>query len=224
MLYISCAPKIGPLAFDPLVYESQNYIKIDTKAVDSKEWFTPAVRTKESEEKIKELEEKTKISDEIKPFQGYDYDVTRCKYVNDRKICGYNKNKGDLKSDEVIEAGNGCQIRNGRVECGYLTGPFNIDLRHPQPNKTEASSREKVKLSGRRITMNTYTIENNGTTHTISTQAADENDIEIKVKKANKPTTIKENSVQLNKTNTVKPIQYCVEKMDRIFCYTVINK
>ncbi|CAF4808249.1 unnamed protein product [Pieris macdunnoughi] len=204
---ISCAPKIGPILFDPLIYESKNFIKSDSQTLkDSDELLNPALRTKSLEETSK-------------PCQGYDYDITQCKYVNDRKICGYNKNKGELKTEEITDTGNGCRIRNGRLECGYLNAPFNGIRRPPPDSETDAGSKEKVTLSDKTLRNSenkSITIAGNESTIT------DDIDIEIKVK--THASTIKGNTSDITRTtNIVKRTKYCVEKNDRIFCYTVIK-
>ncbi|CAH4030381.1 unnamed protein product [Pieris brassicae] len=204
---ILCAPKIGPILFDPLIYESENVIKADSKTLkDSDELLNAALRTKPLEEKLK-------------PCQGYDYDITQCKYVNDRKICGYNKNKGELKSEETKDVGNGCQIRNGRLECGYLNTPFDGIRRPPPDSETVTGTKEKVTLSDK--TRRNSENKSNTTAGNVNT-IADDTDIEIKVK--THAVTIKGHTSDIpSTTNIVKRKKYCVEKNDRIFCYTVIK-
>ncbi|KPJ05780.1 PREDICTED: uncharacterized protein LOC106114194 [Papilio xuthus] len=60
----------------------------------------------------------------------YDFDPSLCKTVGDRLLCGYNRNIGGFQNDNDVELQNGCRIRGGRVECGYVNGPF-INPRRP---------------------------------------------------------------------------------------------
>nr|XP_053614660.1 uncharacterized protein LOC128677672 [Plodia interpunctella] len=62
----------------------------------------------------------------------YDFDSRICKVVNDRYLCGFNKNVGRPESnDRAVELSDGCRLRNGRLECGYVEGPFNNPRRPP---------------------------------------------------------------------------------------------
>lgn len=55
----------------------------------------------------------------------YDYDPSLCKVIGDRFLCGYNRNIGGYPNENAaMELQNGCRIRNGRLECGYVVGPF----------------------------------------------------------------------------------------------------
>ncbi|CAH2089601.1 unnamed protein product [Euphydryas editha] len=116
---IQCAPKLGHVLFDPLLYE----LKI---ASSSKE--TPI----EQENWLKEnLRKRTRIEENSKtPCSGYDYNETLCKTVDDRVVCGYNKNIGNI-SDKIVNIGNKCRIRDDRLECGYIEGPFKFPRRPP---------------------------------------------------------------------------------------------
>lgn len=54
---------------------------------------------------------------------GYDYDEKLCKIINGRILCGYNKNIGEIQDDKVIfNIDDNCQIRDDRIECGYVPG------------------------------------------------------------------------------------------------------
>lgn len=54
---------------------------------------------------------------------GYDYDETVCKSINGRILCGYNKNLGEIPDDKVIsKIDSDCQLRDDRIECGYVLG------------------------------------------------------------------------------------------------------
>lgn len=85
--------------------------------------------------------------DTKKPCAEYEYNGKICKYINNRLLCGYNKNKGQLKNDEFVDMGNGCRMHHERIECGYEKGPFNNPRRPPAqdgtPNKDETLSPDK---------------------------------------------------------------------------------
>ncbi|CAK1552509.1 unnamed protein product [Leptosia nina] len=205
---IYCAPKIGPILFDPLVYESKNSVKAgDNDAKDtSVDWLTRGLRSQTTEQS--------------KPCQGYDYDVTQCKYVNDRKICGYNKNKGELKSEEYTDVGNGCRHRNGRIECGYLKAPFNKNKRRPPAN--DDASGEIV--NSREKELRTATDKTKGL-------LSSEDDIEVNIQKSSNKTSSNtiQHAIALNvsdptrraKSLIEKSTKYCVVKNDRVLCYSV---
>lgn len=62
----------------------------------------------------------------------YDFDANFCKVVDDRVLCGYNKNLGNPKSkDSAVYIHGGCRIRAGRLECGYEQGPYTNPRRPP---------------------------------------------------------------------------------------------
>lgn len=62
----------------------------------------------------------------------YDFDSSICTYVDDRILCGYNKNKGKVKSKRrIVKLSDGCRLRGKRVECGYEHGPFTNPRRPP---------------------------------------------------------------------------------------------
>ncbi|KAH9642510.1 hypothetical protein HF086_008920 [Spodoptera exigua] len=61
----------------------------------------------------------------------YDFDSNFCKTVDDRVLCGYNKNLGTPQSkNQMFELTENCRIRGGRLECGYEKGPF-TNIRRP---------------------------------------------------------------------------------------------
>lgn len=70
-------------------------------------------------------------SDCKEPCAEYEYNGKICKVVSNRLLCGYNKNKGELKNEEFVDMGNGCRVHNDRIECGYETGPFKNPRRPP---------------------------------------------------------------------------------------------
>ncbi|CAH2042452.1 unnamed protein product, partial [Iphiclides podalirius] len=62
----------------------------------------------------------------------YDFDPNDCKVVGERLLCGYNRNIGGYPNENFAkELENGCRIRNGRLECGYVVGPFTNPRRPP---------------------------------------------------------------------------------------------
>lgn len=63
----------------------------------------------------------------------YNFDSSLCKMVGDRFLCGYNMNKGrPYDNHGTILLNDGCRLRNGRLECGYQTGPFTNPRRPPK--------------------------------------------------------------------------------------------
>ncbi|XP_022834044.1 uncharacterized protein LOC111361846 [Spodoptera litura] len=62
----------------------------------------------------------------------YDFDRSICKVLDDRVLCGYNKNIGMPQSKlEVFKVTENCRIRGGRLECGYDQSPYNGIRRPP---------------------------------------------------------------------------------------------
>lgn len=62
----------------------------------------------------------------------YDFDSRICKVIDDRLLCGFNKNLGSPKSNFKAETlYGGCRLRGGRLECGYEHGPFTNPRRPP---------------------------------------------------------------------------------------------
>ncbi|CAH0764455.1 unnamed protein product [Diatraea saccharalis] len=61
----------------------------------------------------------------------YDFDSRLCKSIGDRILCGYDRNIGRPHSGEEINLSQGCRIRGGRLECGYVNGPFTNPRRPP---------------------------------------------------------------------------------------------
>lgn len=60
---------------------------------------------------------------------GYDYDENMCKIISGRVLCGYNKNLGEIPDGGVISKINGdCQLRDDRIECGYVPGNKPADV------------------------------------------------------------------------------------------------
>lgn len=83
---------------------------------------------------VEQLKDELTKGDSTKPRSRccpYDFDPSLCKTVGDRLLCGYNRNIGGYQSDNEVELHNGCRIRGGRVECGYVNGPFMNPRRPP---------------------------------------------------------------------------------------------
>ncbi|CAH0590211.1 unnamed protein product [Chrysodeixis includens] len=63
--------------------------------------------------------------------KAYEFNENICKIIDDRMLCGYNKNVGVPRSrDTVIKQEGECRTKNGRVECGYEGRPL-INPRRP---------------------------------------------------------------------------------------------
>lgn len=59
---------------------------------------------------------------------GYDYDDTICKIINQRILCGYNKNLGTIHDESAYTNLKGdCRMRDDRIECGYSGGTENLN-------------------------------------------------------------------------------------------------
>lgn len=59
---------------------------------------------------------------------GYDYDDTICKIINQRILCGYNKNLGTIHDESAYTNLKGdCRMRDDRIECGYSVGAQNLN-------------------------------------------------------------------------------------------------
>ncbi|CAG9563949.1 unnamed protein product [Danaus chrysippus] len=161
---------------------------------------------------------------------GYDYDETICKTVDDRVICGYNKNIEKVQN-ESVEVGNGCRIRGDRLECGYLKGPFNNTRRPPVSEEEEEESDsedDKKKLhhtvnlisSTRKKNSNTLTTPPTTVLNLTSTTKNKPYESTSHVTKANFISSSSTNKSKVLKEKTVaNRKKRCVEKNDSIFCY-----
>lgn len=73
-------------------------------------------------------------SDAVKPRNKccpYNFDSKLCQVVNDRILCGFERNIGRPQNDAApINLSGGCRIRGGRLECGYDQSPF-MGIRRP---------------------------------------------------------------------------------------------
>ncbi|PZC77897.1 hypothetical protein B5X24_HaOG202778 [Helicoverpa armigera] len=62
----------------------------------------------------------------------YEFDGNDCRVLDDRVLCGYDKNVGKPKSKrQMVEMTGGCRLRGGRLECGYAQGPYTNPRRPP---------------------------------------------------------------------------------------------
>lgn len=73
----------------------------------------------------------------------YGFDATTCKIVNDRILCGYDKNIGEPQDYNVdnIQKENidpDCIIKWDRIECGYGNPPF-TGIRRPSPLRANSN-------------------------------------------------------------------------------------
>lgn len=61
----------------------------------------------------------------------YEFNDRICKIIDDRMLCGYNKNVGVPRSkDTVVHQRGECRTKDGRIECGYEGRPI-INPRRP---------------------------------------------------------------------------------------------
>ncbi|RVE43750.1 hypothetical protein evm_011599 [Chilo suppressalis] len=79
----------------------------------------------------------------------YDFDSRLCKTIGDRILCGYDRNIGRPESqDHEMQLGQGCRIRGGRLECGYIHGPFTNPRRPPgydqESNKADNNDDDNI--------------------------------------------------------------------------------
>ncbi|XP_031765879.1 uncharacterized protein LOC116413078 [Galleria mellonella] len=112
-----CAPKLGPLMIDPLLIEANETLAVSNYEINLNNNTIKRNIQRSVKENSKEVKKKSCL--------GYEYDETKCRHVNSRILCGYNKNIGEIKrKDQFIDLGNGCRIHRDRIECGYIIGPF----------------------------------------------------------------------------------------------------
>lgn len=125
MILVDSAPKIGDTFYDPLIFDSSNsYISDENIIPNLRKGISP---------------EETELQ-----YEGYIFDGNKCKTVNTRILCGYNKNKGTLTNDVFIDMGNGCRSRGDRIECGYENKPYNKHLRGPSENGKQIEQNKVV--------------------------------------------------------------------------------
>lgn len=72
---------------------------------------------------------------------GYDYDEKVCKTINGRILCGYNKNVGEIQDDKVkLNIDGNCQMRDDRIECGYVPANKPADIARTLPPINDISA------------------------------------------------------------------------------------
>ncbi|KAJ8717941.1 hypothetical protein PYW07_005871 [Mythimna separata] len=107
--------------FVPLISNVDNESSDGYLSNEMPESILSILRTEVSTEKILNLRQ----------YDGYTFDYSRCIQFNDRILCGYDKNKGTPLDDyTMIDIGNGCRSRGDRIECGY-DNPHYQNLRQP---------------------------------------------------------------------------------------------
>ncbi|CAH0713291.1 unnamed protein product, partial [Brenthis ino] len=220
--------------FDPLLYEAnitpRDIIETSTfkKEMfdDEDDWLGANLRMPE--------EETTKVS-----CAGYDFNETYCKTINDRIVCGYDKNIGEVK-EETIDLGNGCRIRNDRLECGYLMGPFDNPRRPPAGNDgpnylipmlipTTAPASLTNKETDFSISTQTHLSSNTKTpdkilqslTRSGKTLSQNYSILKTTLKTPPYTTTPPAPLKSSSKKSNADSRKHCVEKLDNIFCYYI---
>ncbi|XP_069361635.1 uncharacterized protein [Maniola hyperantus] len=201
VVVIKCAPKMGSILFDPL-YEANltnnvinyqheesrtgNFGKPKYLRVTNRSRKTTSKHVGKPKIYVRMFNNSRKIpvdtvANNKKPCLGYDFDGTLCKTVEDRVVCGYNKNVGNI-TNKIIDFGNGCRIRGDRLECGYWQGPFTNPRRPPARDGNNEDSVDKL------LSQVTKIYQTDTTNKSIS---------------ITKESTTKENSVSLSTSNTV---------------------
>lgn len=150
----------------------------------------------------------------------YDFDSKLCQVVNDRLLCGYNRNIGKPASDDrAISLNRGCRLRGGRLECGYEHGPF-TNPRRP-PGWDQAEYRALAEVDEDHIIVGGLEHEN--------TQQSD-NDNPPNLNNNNPPVIINEKKEELMPQNQKLLLNHiyttrvyrsatkCVEIRDRVVC------
>lgn len=132
-----------------------------------------------------------------------------CRVVNDRLLCGYNKNSGRLNNhDSYVELSGGCRLRNGRLECGYVHPPFTNPRRPPPLWDPQASD------AGYNEPENTYPNDDDHDDNDERSQPQQTANEQDKLKKKNTQSLQKSKNVEKLPAKDVK----CVEINDRIVC------
>lgn len=147
VLITRCAPKLGPILYDPLAFGDDNY---NTENKNQPPLIPIATNI---------ILRQLNTTDARVPCNGYDFDALICKMINNRILCGYNKNLGQIENNqEIVDVGNGCRMRGDRMECGYENAPFN-GIRRPEVQEKETArhrpSREGVIEKLKRTVVNT---------------------------------------------------------------------
>lgn len=78
----------------------------------------------------------------------YEFDRNICKVLDDRVLCGYNKNIGLAESkDSVVELHGGCRLRGDRLECGYHDSPYINSRRPPFDDNNDVPHTQKYTVN-----------------------------------------------------------------------------
>ncbi|KAF9424888.1 hypothetical protein HW555_000189 [Spodoptera exigua] len=116
ILTINFASSLGNGVFDPLTANSDSsdsYLENDIEAIP----ITTNSKIQKVPIKKEELFNKYQVKKVNIARNLIDYN--KCVEINDRILCGYEKNKGLHELGQIIDLGNGCRIRGDRLECGY---------------------------------------------------------------------------------------------------------
>ncbi|KAH9642538.1 hypothetical protein HF086_008948, partial [Spodoptera exigua] len=116
ILAINFASSLVNGVFDPLMQNSDSsdsYLENDIEAIP----ITTNLKTQKVPIKKEELLNKYQVKKVNIARNLIDYN--KCVEINDRILCGYEKNKGLHELGQIIDLGNGCRIRGDRLECGY---------------------------------------------------------------------------------------------------------
>ncbi|CAB3231684.1 unnamed protein product [Arctia plantaginis] len=77
----------------------------------------------------------------------YNFDSNFCRVVDDRLLCGYNRNVGQSESNNDVKIlSDGCRMKGERVECGYIEPPF-TNSRRPTVWDTEEVNSDQERES-----------------------------------------------------------------------------
>lgn len=151
MIISQCAPKLGPVLMDPLILEIS----------DPMDELPPPPPIPVANAMLRQENNPEDVPRQ--PCQGYDFDDKICKLINNRILCGYNKNTGEIVNTEIIvDMGNGCRVRGDRLECGYKPGSYiGRESMRSRPTRTSMfTSPILMKLKAAAITTTT-TIDTN---------------------------------------------------------------
>ncbi|XP_045777119.1 uncharacterized protein LOC123875377 isoform X2 [Maniola jurtina] len=271
VVVIKCTPKLGSILFDPLyeanltnnvIYQHkelrrENYGKHKYLQVTRSRKTPENPRSKSTSEHVSKaiiyvrmFNNSRKLENIKQPCLGYEFDETLCKIVEDRVVCGYNKNVGNI-TNKIIDFGNGCRIRGDRLECGYWQGPFNNPRRPLARDGNNEDSADKLLHQIIKIyqtdttkkfistTKESIKKENSislSTSNTIKIPSSIESSLKFSIAttlstKSNETSTstnTMKSSVTSTSTGTTASKStkrlfniHCVEKNDHIFCYYI---
>ncbi|CAK1552511.1 unnamed protein product [Leptosia nina] len=126
----------------------------------------------------------------------YNFDGKICRTVGDRLLCGYNRNIGSPRGDDgLVNLNNGCIIRRGRLECGYIEPPY-MNSRRPPVRDEQQVPNENIN-------------EENESDNEIESQKETEVKHKLLLKKTTRPYQL---------SNKYRGSTRCLEIQDRIVC------